>query len=53
MPDRVLLLATEDLDSPATRAQITDFLQLQVGAQPIRRNVGRDWDAGSVDGLYF
>jgi hypothetical protein len=53
MPERVLLLATEQLDSPATRAQIADFLQLEVGSQSIRRNVGRDWDAGSADGLYF
>jgi hypothetical protein len=53
MPDRVLLLATEELDFPSTRARISDFLQMSVGSDQIRRNVGRDWDAASADYLYF
>jgi hypothetical protein len=53
LPDRMLLLSTEDLDSPSTRARISEFVQLRVGTAQIRHNVGRDWDAGSPDGLYF
>lgn len=53
LPDRVLLLATEDLDLPSTREKISEFVQLKVSTTQIRQNVGRDSDAGSVDGLYF
>jgi hypothetical protein len=53
LPDRILLLATEELDSPGTRARISEFLQLPVGTARIHHNAGRDWDCASADGLYF
>jgi hypothetical protein len=53
LPDRVLLLSTDQLDLPSARVRISEFLQLQVATCPIRYNVGRDWDLASADGLYF
>ena len=53
LPERVLLLSTAELDWPSTRRRISEFLQLPVATAQIHRNVGRDWDTGSVDGLYF
>jgi len=53
LPERILLLSTAELDSPSTRRRISEFLQLPVATVQIRHNVGRDWDTGSVDGLYF
>jgi hypothetical protein len=53
LPERILLLSTEELDSPTARARISEFVQLRVSTDPIRLNVSRDWDAGSADGLYF
>ena len=53
LPDRILLLSTHDLDSPHARARISEFLQLSVGTDQIRHNVGLDSDPASVDGFYF
>jgi hypothetical protein len=53
LPDRILLLSTDELDSAHARARISEFLQLRVGTDQIRYNVGRDSDPGSADGVYF
>lgn len=38
-PGRVLLLRTEELDDPATRRRMGDFLGVEVGAAPVRLNI--------------
>ena len=53
MPERVLLLRTEDLDLPATRRRISEFLDMTVGLSALRLNVDTDSDAPSADELYF
>ena len=52
-PERILLLSTENLDSPSERARISEFVQLRVRTARISLNVSRDSDAGPADGLYF
>lgn len=53
-PRRLLLLRTEDLDLPATRDAISEFLGLPVTRQGIRlNNHGTIDDTPSADDLYF
>lgn len=53
MPDRVLLLRTEDLDLRRTRRALSEFLGVPVGLAPIHLNVGVDDDPASPDHRYF
>jgi hypothetical protein len=53
LPDRVLLLQTEELDRKATRRRIADFVGLPVGSTHVRLNVGTQSDVPSTDDLYF
>jgi hypothetical protein len=53
LPDRVLLLRTEELDLPETRERIAEFIGLPVGTAPVRLNIGIDSDTPSADDLYF
>lgn len=53
MPDRVLLLRTEELDIPSTRRRISEFVGLPVGTSKVHLNRGTDADRPSADGFYF
>jgi hypothetical protein len=53
MPDRVLLLRTEELDTPATRRRISEFVGLPVGTAKVHLNMGTDADCPSADRFYF
>jgi hypothetical protein len=53
LPDRVLLLRTEELDLPQTRETVSRFIGLPVGLRSLRLNVGVDSDSASVDDMYF
>jgi hypothetical protein len=51
MPERMLLLRTEELSEPSTLREISKFLGLRVAEVPIHRNLGRkETDPG---GLWF
>ena len=52
MPERMLLLRTEELSEPSTLRQISQFLVLRVAEVPIHRNLGRK--EGNVEsGFWF
>jgi hypothetical protein len=52
MPERVLLIRTEELDLPQTRLALSEFLGLPIGLASVRLNVG--FDGGpSPDSMYF
>jgi hypothetical protein len=53
LPDRVLLLRTEELDLPKTREELSRFIGLPVSLEPRRLNIGVDSDSSSVDDIYF
>ncbi len=53
LPDRILLLRTEELDLPATRQKISEFVRLPVGLSKVRLNVCTQMATPSEDDLYF
>jgi hypothetical protein len=53
MPERVLLLRTEELDLPSTRRRMSEFLDLPVDLSARRLNVDTDREPASPDELYF
>jgi len=52
MPERMLLLRTEELSEPSTLRQISQFLGLCVAEVPIHRNLGRK-EANVESGFWF
>lgn len=52
-PERVLLLHTEELDVPATRRRISEFIGQRVDTSPIHLNIAVTTDIPSVDDAYF
>jgi hypothetical protein len=52
MPERMLLLRTEELREPSTLREISQFLSLRIAEVPIHRNLGRK-ESNPESGLWF
>jgi hypothetical protein len=52
MPERILLVRTEDLSEPSTLREISKFLDLRITEAPIHRNLGGK-EGSAESGLWF
>ena len=52
MPERMLLLRTEELSEPSTLREISQFLGLRIAEVPIHRNLGRK-ESNVESGFWF